>query len=342
MTRTYPESITAVASIEPPPLPGCRSEGGLQVHISGWSCRLRCDTPEDQELLAELLAPLLAQAGPVPESGIEVEARGGGPRRIRAVRRGTRLGFEKLIPALDQKSFTRFPHPTRVLLGDARIADTPILELADGDLLVLRDDLWPVYVQNALMWLLLQEHPVVSLHAATSAMGDRAIVLIGPSGAGKSTLSLALQQAGADYYGDERAFFVLPSYALHVWPRAPRLRPGGLVALGSSVSTPEWHELKRDDPKCVVTLPEPTRPCPRDRACIVFIDGFGPEPHVEEIRAGEATRRLLHSMIYRDTAIGTWLELAAEIVDRHPCRRLTVGAPAETARLLLDHVQRME
>lgn len=319
------------------PAPSCLAGSRpLEVEFAGCRFRLSADTPEGQDRLDAVFGYYRAVGGPEAKAGIEVSLADGAPR-LRLTSGGRALDLEALISGPDWRRFVPLPHPTRRLFGERHWGEEPILEALPDGLAVLRRELWPRYAQLAFIWLVLRERPVMGLHAAVSALEGQAVALVGPSGCGKSTLSWALHSLGAQFFGDECAFFTLPEYEMHVLRRQLCLRPGGMEALGSPLASPSWHEIKPGDPKCAVTLPEPETSCPRDRVILLFVDGFSERPEMEPMKGSEAVQRVIGGMLSRDPSLLGRLDLAAGLVDRYPCFRLKIGPPAETAALVLSH-----
>jgi hypothetical protein len=313
------------------------------VELAGWRCVVEAALPDAAERLAEIFGAY-GEAGFEAASGtadaeIAVRPDAAGFPRFRLTGRGRAYCSSELTAGPDWKRFVPVPHPSRRLFAELRAGEAPVLEELPGELLLLRPELWPRYVQLGLLWLLLRERPVVGLHAAVSAVAGHALVLVGNSGTGKSTLSWALGRRGADYFGDECAFFTLPDHHLHVLMRELRLRPGGLAALGSPLDAPAWFEVRPNDPKCAAPLPPPARPCPRDRVSFFFMDGFAPAAALRPIRGRDAVQRLMAGMVYREPSVMERLEVAAALADRYPCWSLAAGPPAETAALLAAYAR---
>lgn len=331
-SQTAPASVTRF-----------RKAGGGQrrftTAFAGWRCGLAANTEEGLRLLERLFGRYRCEGGTAPLSDIEVWLEAGSAPRLRLLRGGRPCDFRELLAGPEWRRFAPVPHSGGALYSDALFGSAPVIEARGGAFHVLQPERWPLYAQLAFVWLLLQEAPVVNLHAAVSALEDRALVLLGPSGAGKSTLSWALHQQGADYYGDEWTFFTLPEYRQHVWRRSLFLRPGALEALDAPPESPIWQEAKPGDPKCALAMPEPLRPCPPDRALFLFLDGFAETPCLAPMPGGEAARRLLCSMGYGDPSLMARLEVAAGLVNHAPCWSLTQGKPAETAALLHAHAR---
>lgn len=281
----------------------------------------------------------------LPPWGITVKLADGAPR-LRVVHDGVVCQAAELIEAM-QGRFLLLPDPSRRVYQDNWIGTGPTLEACDEDLTVLLPELWPWYVQSLFFSLMHRESAIISLHSATLAFEGRALVFIGPSKSGKSTLSWALHQQGADYFGDELTLFTRPDYHLHSWRRMLRLRPGGVQELGSPFDSPVWTELKPSDPKYAVDLDDPRDPCPQNKAIFIFMDGFSDQPVLRPIRESIAAKRLMTEIGYSSPSPEghpKWgaiarLEIAADLVDRYPCYSLSVGKPAVTAALLLNHVR---
>ena len=312
----------------------------LRVGLAGWNCRLAADTSAAYEELARVSADWA-----VPE--------GGGTTVIRACLSGDPLprlfltldgrpaDFASFFSGPGGKRFVPISHPYRRLYADRAVGDAaPVLELCPDGLTVLRPDLWPFYVMQAVTWRLLCEHPVLALHAAVCALEAVALVLVGPSGSGKSTLCWALARQGADYFSDECAFFDLPNHRLHVRANRVRLRPGGVAQLDEPPDVASWHEAKPGDPKLIANLPAPRSPCSEAPALLLFIEGFADTPNLAPISGGEAARRVTRMMGFGDPSPLTRLETAADLVSRLPCRALTLGRPRETAEMLMAYARR--
>ena len=310
-------------------------ETNLSVDMAGWSCRLVLDSslgvrPSHPTALPEEMW--------APGSEIRVSLEDGVPE-IGWTCASEPKDLSAFLHSPEGCRFTPFTASSSHLYADSVFAGASSLELRDGVLRVLAPERWPLYLELTLTWLMLRESSLVSLHAAVCAHGDTALVLLGPSKCGKSTLASALAAQGADFFNDERAFIDRRDGRLFVRARGLALRPGGRSLL-ESPPTGHWYQAKPDDPKYAVSLPRPTRPCPQESVLLFFLDGFGP-PALQPIPGGEAALRLARGMGHGDPAPSARLEAAAEIVTRHPCRRLIVGPPDVTARILLSFAEQM-
>lgn len=331
--------MTTVAP-NPQRLPRSIDVDGFWIRLAGWSCRLTADCAAGREALAACFAAMAGPPSPPARSEIQVRVARPGAPRFRVLADAVPCPLGELARAPEWKSLTPVPHPHRRLYADRALGEEPVLEALGDETAVLRAELWPLYVFLSAVWLMLRQAPVVSLHAAVAAAHGCAIVLVGPSGSGKSTLALALHRRGADCFGDEWAFFRLPEGRLHTLPRDLRLRPGGLAALGMPCDVP-WREVRPGDPKCVVPLRRPRRPCPADRVALFLLDPLAARPAIHPLSGGEAVRRLVRVMGSGDPSVGGRLEAAAILVNRYPCRALAPGDPDETAALILEQT-RME
>jgi hypothetical protein len=306
--------------------------------LGGVSAWLAADTDEASEEIAEWFADFKDQPATPPTSGVFARV-DDGPRPYLTLILDSKIVDPSLMFAGPEwKRFTRIDNPNKHQYADTSLGSEPMLEVRDDELIVLQPEYWSLYLFLAHAWLLLQSRRLVGLHAATAAVGDRALVLAGASGAGKSTLTLALQEAGAECYGDEWAFFRLPDHHLFPWPGRLHVRPGGIAALGAK-PLGLWREHKPGDPKCEVELPKPARPCPPDKAVLFFLDGFADKPQISEIGGADTSRRLLQGILYADPAAFARLEIAAELVNTYPCALVKVGKPAETAQKLIEYVR---
>jgi len=314
--------------------------GGFVAGLGEWSCRITSDSPAGEQRLTRLFSRYATQRQPSAGSGVTVcFEREGGPW-IRVTRAGRAVDLEEITMGPEWSRLLPLADPARRLFSDEHLGGAPVLEAAAGEFRVLQHGHWPMYAVLAFLWLMLQERSIVGLHAAVSAVDGEALVLVGASGSGKSTLSWALHEQGADYFGDELAFFTLPEHHLSVLPRDLCLRPGGLGLLDTAPEPASWWETRPGDPKCGMSLPAPPAPCPRDRASFLFMNGFAERPQLRPLGGGDAVRRLLRGICYRDPSLIARLEVAAGLSDRYPCWSLDVGAPRETAAFLIDHVRR--
>jgi hypothetical protein len=324
------------------PLP-CRDDvdasAPFRIGLGGCACRLSADTSAGSEALAHWFGRYRLPETAATDLEIHLALRDPERPRITIRDADRTYDFSDLASGPEWKRFVPVPHPGRRLLADTLLGPEPVLELAAPATLVLKPTLWPLYVSIAWQWLLLQKRSLCCVHAAISAAGGQAIALLGTSGSGKSTLSHALQAAGADYFGDDGAYFSLPEHRLHPLPRELCLRPGGLAALGTATGAGSWHELKRGDPKYVVRLQPPNRPCPDNRVILFFLAGFADRPQLQPISGGEATRLLFSQMAYASTSITARLQVASGLANRYSCRRLVVGPPRPTAELLLRSLE---
>ncbi len=310
----------------------------LYVEIAGAAAKVRVDSAAGLPFLERLFGPVRTEPRVGVDAAVEVFLREPTPR-IRLSFAGEPCDLSDMFERPGWQRFVREPDAHRVLYRDTVESDRASLEILNGELIVLRPGTWPLYVQIAFLWMALKYYPVINLHAAVSAVQGHALVFLGPSGSGKSTLSWALHAAGADYYGDEWAFFSLPDYRLHTWERSVCLRPGGIEALGSPFEAPQWFENKPGDPKYSAQLRRPEARCPEDRVSLFFMDGFAEQPALVSLRKSEAIRWLIRGMGHGDPDLAPRLEAAAGLVDRYPCWRLRVGPPEETAAQLARYAR---
>ncbi|HLK59093.1 MAG TPA: hypothetical protein VKU00_21205 [Chthonomonadaceae bacterium] len=316
----------------------------LCIEIAGCRFWLEVDTLEGRERLEQVWQRYVAPAGADAPCGIRIQLSGTETPCIHVESKGRLVDIAEFFIGPEAKRFERVEHPTHTLYRDTVYGGAPVLESREGKGLVLPGSAWSssgwaYFVLLLVMWRMLREYPVLTLHGAVSSAAGLALVLVGPSGAGKSTLSMAMAQQGATYYGDELAFFTLNDRHLHVWRRDLYLRPGGVQALGSAPEDFTWAESKPNDPKCVMTLQEPERPCPRNRVQFIFMDGFAEKAALHPLEGGEAARRLLKGAAYGDPSVVARLEAVSALVNQYPCWRLAVGKPSQTAALLLAHAR---
>jgi hypothetical protein len=314
----------------------------LQMGLGDWTCGLEIDTSPGRDRAKRMYHRHVTDLPDLPpsNSSIQVFLQNRETPFVRLTSQGRPVSLLELIrmgPEWEHR-FQRLPDPSRALLVDSAFSESPTLESVEDGFLILQPECWALYIFFSMLGLFLREQPLFTLHSAVCGAHDRAMVLVGSSGAGKSTLSWALHASGADYFGDELAFFHLPDYRLEVLKRAVHLRPGGIESLGTGVQEGVWNGADADDPKYIINLPEPERPCPKDRASLFFIEGFTERPGIHPIASGEAVRRLLRGIGYRNPSIPERLKIAAGLTNRYPCWSLNVGRPKDTAEFLIRHV----
>ncbi|HEX5322243.1 MAG TPA: hypothetical protein VFW40_00555 [Capsulimonadaceae bacterium] len=309
-------------------MPFCAGLGG----VNAW---LAADTDEASTQIAGWFATFEHNPDTTPSSGVFVRLDDGPQPHLTLIHEGEVIDPFRMFEGPEWKRFEMIDNANRRLLIDTTLGREPALEVRKDELIVMRRDHWPLYLHLAHGWLLMQSRRLVGLHTAVAAVNGRALLLVGASGAGKSTLSLALMEKGADCFGDEWAFFRLSDHSLWPWPRPLHLRPGGIDALGYTPEISEWYETRPGDPKAAIALPEPSRPCPHDKAVFVFLDGFADTPAFSEIGGAEAARRLLQGILFADPGAFERLSVAADLVSAYPCTVLKSGTPAETARQLI-------
>ncbi len=311
----------------------------LILSLAGWRCRLTMDTQHGRDTLARLCGSDIALDGSAAMTTLRVALNEGPTPRLRFSRDGQPGDFTSLFSGPERKRFLPIPDDSRCLYADTVAGDAPMLELREGDLLVLQPDAWLQYAWHTLTWLLLREHPIVALHAAVCAVEGVALLIVGPSGCGKSTLSWALAQQGADYFSDESAFLRQPGCRLFVRPQRVSLRPGGVAALAAEPDIAEWFQAKPNDRKCAPMLPGPKAPCPQDHSVLLFVERFGDAPALAPLAGGDAARRLAAVMGYGDPSPLARLAAAADIVSQLPSWALTIGKPEETAAELIAYAR---
>jgi hypothetical protein len=319
----------------PPTVKDSQALPALHIGLGGWGCWLTADTSAGRAALAHWFGRYQLADFPNPQCEIRLSLRV--PERPTiTLRDGPRFfDFSDVAAGPEWRRFTPVSDARRQLLADQMMGPRPMLELHGDFTTLLQPTLWPLYVSVAWQWLMLRDRSLCCVHAAITAYRERALALIGPSGAGKSTLSRALQTAGADYYGDDGAYFSVPDYRLYPLPRDLCLRPGGLKALGAQSDEGTWYELKQGDPKYLLRTETAGHPCPSAPVTLIFLDGFTERPELRPMAGGEAARRLFSQMAYGASTLTERLKLAGDLADRYPCYRLAVGVPRETAELLL-------
>lgn len=317
-----------------------RAASHIYAGVAGLNCSFSSDTLDGRHAIKYAFSTLRTYPDVEPEFRISIFA---ADRQFPALQAASRNRIcdlsDMLIGPEKVKRFISVGSPARKRFADTVFGEDAVLEIINGELVVLKPELLLLYAQLAFLWLLQSDFSLISVHGALLAVEERATVLVAPSGSGKSTLAYALAQQGAAYHGDEWAIFRQPGYEIYPWPRPLCLRPGGHEALGAPLESPDWCRIKPDDPKCKISLPEPAQPCPRDKASFFFLDGFTDAPKLSAMPGGEATRRLLQGMSCAEQSIGGRLEIAADLVNRYPSYRLAVGPPHETAALVMAHMR---
>lgn len=319
-----------------------RTEGTLplKIGIAGCAALIEVDTARGRERMERHARSWLLPSDQPASCGVSVGLRRALHPIIRAWDARGPVDLAQVFSGPEWTRFLPLPDPTRITYCDRAIDPEPALEVDDDAWKILAPRRWPHYAFLASVWLILREHPIFNLHAATCGFGGQAALLLGRSGSGKSTLAWALRSAGADCFGDEWAFFTLPDYRLHVRASTLNIRPGGAAAIGPEVeASARWRERKPGDPKHRVRLSTTVGPCPQDRVSLFFLDGFGASPEMSPIAGGEAVRRLLQGMGYGDPSVVSRLDVAAGLIDRYPAWRLKIGPPVDTAALVLDHLR---
>ena len=309
----------------------------LDLGLAGWHCKLTVDAPGREAEVRNLFSKHALPDTGETSSEVFLTLRGDIPE-IRWHECGIPSDLSALLLSPEGKRFSALPDSPGKVYTDTVLGPAPALAISDGAMRVLQSERWPLYLEFVLTWRMLCEGNFVSLHAAVCATEETALVLVGASGSGKSTLSAALSACGADFYGDENVYFHSGTGRLSVRPKTLGLRPGGLALLTAPPSG-QWHEAKPNDPKCMVSLPSPERPCPDERASLYFLDGFAAVPLLQPAPAGETILRLLRGLGHGDPSVSSRLDAASEIAARYPAWKLTLGQPEETARRLITHAR---
>ncbi len=135
-------------------------------------------------------------------------------------------------------------------------------------------------------------------HAASIGIGGRGVLLIGPKGSGKSTLSLGLASRGHVFLGDETAAYVPQSGLLLPFRRPAGIKPGPraeAVSRALDQVQPRMDEegMLRVDARDLFEL-APATPLPLGG--VVFLSGFGSEPHLEAVQAGRDELAMMQPM----------------------------------------------
>lgn len=185
----------------------------------------------------------------------------------------------------------------------------------------------------------------LQIHASALSRHASGVICPGEPGSGKSTLAAALLARGWSYFSDE--FALIDPHALHLvpYPKAISVRPGSLEVLRRlGLPIEEGKALSRRKPLHVVKL-NPLRvrpdavatPCPI--RMVVFPQyGQGRRPAIEPMSRAEAvfelSRRTFNFLQFRKYG----LEVLVKVVRGARCYRLCTGDPAETCRLVEEHL----
>lgn len=164
------------------------------------------------------------------------------------------------------------------------------------------------------------------VHAGVVAWDGRAIVLPGPSLAGKSTLVDALLHEGAIYYSDEYAV-IDPNGLIHPFARPLRLRAGP----GSS---------RRIDPGDL-GVSVGTRAVAAGVVCFTEFE-HGAPGRFRPIRAGRSVLSLLRNTVAARIAPERAFEYLPRMIAGAKLIGGKRGEAQPTARLLLDHLDRLK
>jgi hypothetical protein len=219
----------------------------------------------------------------------------------------------------------------------------------NGNRLLFRlDDPWRALVGSlAVSRLIRLQRRHLFLHAASVGVGPAGILLVGPKGAGKTTLSLALAARGQAFLGDEIAgvrldsLEVVPlrrSLAVRAGPRA-RAVSEALDRCAAPVEIyPDGSERLRAQPGDLfpaangVALP---------LKALVFLEGFGREPLVQELEPGRDEIRRLTPMgatLWGMAPARRAFDMMS-MLSRSRCYRMLLGGPEESAARLESLVE---
>jgi hypothetical protein len=187
---------------------------------------------------------------------------------------------------------------------------------------------------DALVFMLLTQQYVVSLHGACVARNGRGILLCGHSGAGKSTLSVAAARAGFTFVSDDCTWVRTDSNPLIAIGKPHQVR----LRHDAARHFPELSGLTpRALPNAKLSIEPPTSMLENLRtasqvevANVVFLDRMsGGEPRLETVAESEANRLLLADLpsygaevnathertVARLAALSTWRLHYAELTD---------------------------
>jgi hypothetical protein len=229
-------------------------------------------------------------------------------------------------------------------------AEATILAACGAHVLINLRQAWEHYPIEYLVNATLTAQPdLVAVHAASLGMNKAGLLLAGPSESGKSTTALHLAARGLTLLGDEVALIRLATSEILPFRRTAHLRPGprtpelsAAVAQLAGRYKPAMHDASVAALHIGELFPG-EQAGPANLRAAFFLAGFAERPSLAPFRP------TLHDLnafsVLAGNEIATLWGLPVErralrllavkqLLDRLPCCRLEIGAPAETAELI--------
>jgi hypothetical protein len=189
-------------------------------------------------------------------------------------------------------------------------------------------------VLTSMAWLAREFH---FFHAGSVAWRGQAMIFPAVSGRGKTTLALTLATHGFQFLSDEVACVRCDNRIVEPFPRRLNLSDDSRRLLG----LPEWPTTgvrtlrTREWVLDIATVAPQSRGTPCPLRWVIFLDGFGPAPHLEPLGTAEALRRLLAFSLRPVREPAALLFELASVSRTVGFYKLTIGRVEATAELLL-------
>jgi len=174
-------------------------------------------------------------------------------------------------------------------------------------------------------------------HAGSVAWRGQAMIFPAVSGRGKTTLTLKLATHGFQFLSDEVACVRCDNQIVEPFPRRLNLSDASRQLLG----LPEWPTAgvrtlrTREWVLDIATLAPESRGAPCPLRWVIFLEGFGPAPHLDILGTADALRRLPAFSLRPVQDPAAFLFQLASVFPAASCYKLTVGPVEATAELLL-------
>ncbi|HZT13970.1 MAG TPA: hypothetical protein VFA29_14320 [Candidatus Baltobacteraceae bacterium] len=187
----------------------------------------------------------------------------------------------------------------------------------------------------------------LALYGALIGTVRGAVLLLGPAGIGKSVLALHAALAGADFLGDETALLGLRTGNVAAVPRRPSLRESALEFLPAALRdrvSPVARAIQTERGRFWYALDETAvgvRPCgiPHALRAICLLNGRSQTFEMRPVPVRDALPAIVQRTYSRPRELAQ-LGAVRKAIAHVPCFGVVLGAPDESARALLEGIDR--